>query len=60
MSTVKVNVTMTLDGFIAGPNQSERDPLGIGGMELHHWLLPLRAFRETHGEQGGEERRARQ
>lgn len=45
---------MSIDGFIAGPAQSEKDPLGIGGMQLHQWLLPLKAFRETHGEEGGE------
>jgi dihydrofolate reductase len=55
MSKLKLNMTMSLDGFVAGPNQSENDPLGIGGMQLHQWLLPLKAFRETHGgEEGGE------
>jgi hypothetical protein len=43
---------MSLDGFVAGPNQSEKDPLGIEGMQLHQWLLPLKAFRERHGEEG--------
>jgi dihydrofolate reductase len=48
-------MTMSLDGFVAGPNQSENDPLGIGGMQLHQWLLSLKAFRGTHGgEEGGE------
>ena len=51
---VKTSITMSLDGFLAGPNQSERDPLGIGGERLHEWLVSLRAFRETHGEQGGD------
>jgi dihydrofolate reductase len=54
MSKLRLNMTMSLDGFVAGPDQSENDPLGIGGMQLHQWLLPLKAFRETHGEQGGE------
>jgi dihydrofolate reductase len=54
MSKLRLNMTMSLDGFIAGPDQSENDPLGIGGMQLHQWLLPLKAFRATHGEQGGE------
>jgi dihydrofolate reductase len=54
MSRLKVNITMSLDGFVAGPAQSEKDPLGIGGMQLHQWLLPLKAFRERHGEHGGE------
>jgi hypothetical protein len=48
-------MTMSLDGFVAGPDQSENDPLGVGGMQLHQWLLPLKAFRESHGgEEGGE------
>jgi dihydrofolate reductase len=42
---------MSLDGFVAGPEQSETDPLGIGGMQLPQWLLPLKAFRETYGEE---------
>jgi dihydrofolate reductase len=54
MSRVKVNITMSLDGFVAGPNQSEEDPLGIGGEQLHQWLLPLKAFRDRHGDVGGE------
>jgi hypothetical protein len=54
MRRLRVNITMSIDGFIAGPAQSEKDPLGIGGMQLHQWLLPLKAFRETHGEEGGE------
>ena len=54
MSKVKVTITMSLDGFVAGPNQSAEDPLGLGGEELHQWLIPLKAFRESHGEEGGE------
>jgi dihydrofolate reductase len=54
MSSVKVNIRMSLAGFVAGPSQSEKDPLGIGGEQRHEWLLPLRAFREGHGEEGGE------
>jgi dihydrofolate reductase len=54
MSRLKVTITMSLDGFVAGPNQSEQDPLGVGGEELHGWLVALEAFRERHGESGGE------
>ncbi|HET8874213.1 MAG TPA: dihydrofolate reductase family protein [Gaiellaceae bacterium] len=54
MSKVKVSITLSLDGFVAGPNQSESDPLGTGGEQLHQWLVALKAFRETHGEQGGQ------
>ena len=45
---------MSLDGYVAGPDQSEENPLGVGGMELHEWFFPLKEFREMHGEQGGE------
>jgi dihydrofolate reductase len=54
MSRVKVTITMSLDGFVAGPDQSEEQPLGVGGEQLHQWLVSLQAFREGHGEQGGE------
>jgi dihydrofolate reductase len=55
MSKVKANITMSLDGFVAGPNQSEQDPLGVGGEQLHEWLISLETFSETHGGQGGRE-----
>jgi dihydrofolate reductase len=45
---------MSLDGFIAGPDQSTKDPLGIGGEQLHEWLFPLAAWRAPHGLEGGE------
>ena len=54
MSKLKVNITMSLDGFVAGPDQSESDPLGVGGEQLHEWLVSLKTFRETHGGEGGE------
>src|ERR671924_52831 len=54
MSKLKLNITMSIDGFIAGPDQSPEHPLGVGGEELHSWLVPLKAFRESHGEDGGE------
>jgi dihydrofolate reductase len=52
MNKLKLNITMSLDGFVAGPDQSENDPLGVGGMHLHQWILSLKAFHDTHG--GGE------
>jgi len=45
---------MSLDGFVAGPEQSVANPLGIGGMKLHEWVFPLKAWREAHGMDGGE------
>jgi len=54
MSTVRFEITMSLDGFIAGPEQSEENPLGIGGLALHEWVFPLAAWRAQHGLEGGE------
>ena len=53
MSKLKLNITMSLDGYVAGPDQSLEHPLGIGGEQLHTWLMPLKAFRESHGAEGG-------
>jgi dihydrofolate reductase len=54
MSKLRLSITMSLDGYVAGPDQTEQDPLGLGGMELHEWVFPLKAFREMHGGEGGE------
>ncbi len=55
MGKVFVEVTTSLDGYVAGPNQTLEEPLGRGGEKLHEWLYGLAAFRERHGEPGGEE-----
>jgi dihydrofolate reductase len=54
MSELRCFISMSLDGFVAGPDQSAEDPLGVGGMRLHEWIFPLAPWREDHGEQGGE------
>lgn len=54
MSRLRLSITMSLDGYAAGPDQTQENPLGIGGMELHEWFFPLKAFREMHGGDGGE------
>ncbi len=54
MSRLRVSITMSLDGYVAARDQTEQDPLGVGGTEVHEWFFPLKAFREMHGEQGGE------
>ncbi len=54
MSKVKVSMSVSLDGFSAGPNQSLEKPLGEGGEQLHEWVFPLEAFRRAHGGEGGE------
>lgn len=54
MSKLRFKISISLDGFVAGPNQSVENPLGIGGEHLHDWFVPLKIFRETHGREGGE------
>ena len=55
MSKVRADISVSLDGYVAGPEQSEEKPLGIGGEQLHDWAIALRAWREPHGREGGEE-----
>jgi dihydrofolate reductase len=54
MSKLKFSITLSLDGFMAGPNQSVDHPLGVGGMRLHDWAFALEAFQKSHGQSGGE------
>jgi dihydrofolate reductase len=54
MDKVKFDITMSLDGFIAGPNQSLEQPLGEGGDRIHEWMYGLASFRGPHGLEGGE------
>ncbi|MCI0426197.1 MAG: dihydrofolate reductase family protein [Actinobacteria bacterium] len=53
MGKVRFNVSMSLDGYMAGPHQSERDPLGLGGLDLHSWLFALERRQDADGEEGG-------
>jgi dihydrofolate reductase len=54
MGILKLNITMSLDGYVAGPEQSAENPLGVGGEQLHDWLVGLEAWRASHGLEGGE------
>jgi dihydrofolate reductase len=51
---LKFEISVSLDGYVAGPNPSEEDPLGVGGEQLHEWVVKLAAWREPHGYEGGE------
>jgi dihydrofolate reductase len=55
MSKVRLDITMSLDGFVAGPNASLEDPLGKGGMRLHEWAFAAASWRQQHGLSGGED-----
>jgi dihydrofolate reductase len=50
----KFGIAMSLDGFVAGPQQSVENPLGVGGEQLHEWAFELEAWRRPHGMEGGE------
>jgi dihydrofolate reductase len=53
VTKLRLHIAISLDGYVAGPDQSEEDPIGVGGMRLHEWLFPLAAFKRLHGQ--GEE-----
>jgi dihydrofolate reductase len=52
--TTFLNITMSLDGYVAGPKQTLEQPLGEGGEDLHEWATRLESWRSLHGLEGGE------
>jgi dihydrofolate reductase len=54
MGKLVFQISMSLDGYIAGPNATLEQPLGERGEELHEWALALASWRESHGREGGE------
>jgi dihydrofolate reductase len=54
MSAVTCQISISLDGFVAGPNQSVEDPIGEGGMRLHQWAFATTSWRAQQGLDGGE------
>jgi dihydrofolate reductase len=54
MPKVIADISMSLDGFVAGPDATLEEPLGKGGEQLHEWVFPLAAWRGPHGKEGGE------
>ena len=55
MGKLILDISMSLDGFVAGPNQTLDEPLGEGGERLHEWAFETKAFRSSHGRDGGED-----
>src|ERR1700737_391457 len=53
MSSVSCQISISLDGFVAGPNQSLENPIGEGGLRLPQWVFETASWREQHGEAGG-------
>ena len=54
MARVRAEISTSLDGFVAGPNQTREEPLGQGGEQLHEWVVKLASWRAQHGLEGGE------
>ena len=54
MTRLTLDISMSLDGFVAGPDQTLEQPLGEGGERLHDWAYGLATWRERHGLEGGE------
>src|ERR1700754_2907355 len=54
MGKLKLSITVSLDGYAAGPEQSVDNPLGIGGEQLHEWAVSLESWRKAHALEGGE------
>ena len=53
MAQVRYSTSMSLDGYVAGPDQSSEHPLGVGGERLHAWMRELAIWRREAGMQGG-------
>ena len=53
MAKLRFRISISLDGYTAGPNQSLESPLGIGGENLHDWVTQLAAWRSAHRLEGG-------
>ena len=51
---VRCDISISLDGYTAGPNQSVQNPLGERGMRLHEWAFPLEIWRTLNGMEGGD------
>ena len=54
MSKVRFHYSVSADGYMAGPDQSTDEPLGVGGEALHEWMFGLETWLKAHGKEGGE------
>ena len=55
MSGVFAQLSMSLDGFVAGPDDRPGNPLGNGGGRVHEWVYATSSWRRMHGREGGED-----
>ena len=54
MTRIRSQISISLDGYVAGPDQSLQDPLGVGGLQLHEWVFVTESWRRHHGLDDGE------
>jgi dihydrofolate reductase len=55
MPKVRVSsFSISFDGYGSGPDQALENPLGIGGLALHDWMVPTRTFQRMQGHDDGE------
>jgi dihydrofolate reductase len=50
---LRFRISISLDGFVAGPDQSPKEPLGVGGESLHEWIFPLKYWFQMQKKKGG-------
>src|SRR4051812_25804967 len=55
MGRVSFDISMSLDGYVAGPGAGREEPLGVGGESLHDWVVATKSWREAHGRSSGDE-----
>ena len=55
MGQLTFEISVSVDGYVAGPDATEDEPLGRGGDQLHEWVVKLQSWRETHHRDGGEQ-----
>ena len=53
MSKVRAHISVSLDGYVAGPNETQEEPLGVGGEQLHEWMFDLKEWLAPQGVEGG-------
>jgi dihydrofolate reductase len=54
MPKLTFDISVSLDGYVAGPDATQEEPLGKGGEQLHKWVVGLDAWRKSHGYEGGD------
>jgi dihydrofolate reductase len=55
MSKLRVHsLSISIDGYGAGPNQDLENPLGVGGLKVFEWFFPTRTWQRMHGGEDGE------